>query len=281
MVNDNIMTKTFLTVCLLLVITTIVQAQKASQKRRQVGLSVGWQNFKVLDKHASPLAYGTNAIFPKVGLSYSRQTSRSDFEIAVSGSSGQLLPKHFGARTYKAKWSATDSFQYTISSPFYHADIKASYYRNISSLSTNHVQYWLGGIINESAYYGDAVANKPWIINMADLSPALKIDYAPAAKHSIGVKIDFAAIAFVTRATYAFFPKSNKDKNVPAYFKQGTRLTFPDKYHKGSVQLTYQYQVSHKFAVGTAYSMKWIHYSYPKALHAMDKNFDIKFLYTY
>src|SRR6478609_4368847 len=99
------MTKTILTVCLLLLLTAIVQAQKASLNKRQVGISVGWQNFKVLDKHASPLAYGTNTIFPKVGLSYSRQTSYSDFEIVVSGSSGQLLPKRYGARTYKAKWN--------------------------------------------------------------------------------------------------------------------------------------------------------------------------------
>lgn len=275
------MTKAILTVCLLLLITTMIQAQTAPFKKRQVGVSLGWQNFRVLDKHASPLAYGTNAIFPKVTLSYSRQTSRSDFAIEVAGSNGQLNPSRFGARTFKAQWSPTDSFQYTVSSLFYHADIKASYFRNLSSLSTSTVQYWVGGQFNESAYYGDAVANMPWIVNTADLSPVFKIAYAPTSKHTIGVRIDFAAIALVTRATYALFPKSNKDKNVPAYFKQGTRTAFPDKFHKGALQLTYQYQVSRKFAVGTGYSLKWMHYSDPKPLRALDKNFDIKFYYTY
>src|SRR3954470_17677482 len=104
------MNKTILTVCLLIGLIPLANAQKETDKKRQVGLSVGWQNFSVLDQHASPLAYSTNTLFPKVGLSYSSQTERSAYSIEVAGASGQLLPKRFGARTYKAKWSATDSF---------------------------------------------------------------------------------------------------------------------------------------------------------------------------
>ena len=275
------MNKTILTASLLLLITVVTQAQTTPFKKRTIGLSVGWQNFKMLDQHASPLAYGTNSIFPKIGISYSRQTNRSDFQLELSGTSGNLNPKNFGARKYKAKWNEKDSFQYNVGGAFYNANIKASYFRNLNSLSSDDLHYWVGGVLNESAYYSDAVANMPWVFNAADLSPAFKVAYTPSSQHSIGIQVDFAAIAVVTRAVYALFPKSNKDKNVPAYFKQGTKTAFPDKYRKASLQLTYQYQVSHKFAVGAGYSMKWMRYSTPKMLHATDKNFDIKFLYTY
>lgn len=270
-----------LTAGLLLLLTAVTHAQTTPYKRRAVSLSFGWQNFKMLDKHASPLAYGTNSIFPKIGFSYSRQTSRSDFQIEVSGASGQLLPKRFGNRTYKAKWSERDSFQYTVSSPFYNANIKASYFRNIRPFSTSHIKYWIGGVLNESAYYSDGVANFPWIINAADISPAFKVAYTPSFQHSVGIQVDFAAFAVVTRSIYALFPKTNKDKNAVSFFKQGTRIALPDKYRKANLQLTYQYQVSRKFAVGAAYGIKWMRYSNPKMLHAIDKNFDIKLSYTY
>lgn len=275
------MTKTFAMASLVLFMGATTQAQNTALKKRAVGLSVGWQNFKMLDKHTSPLAYGTNSIFPKVGFFYSHQTARSDFELEVSGAAGQLLPKKFGQRSYKTRFSDKDSFQYTISSPFYNANIKASYFRNISSFSTSHINYWVGGVLNESAYYGDAVANMPWMVNAADLSPAVKVAYTPSYKHSIGIQIDVAAIAVVTRSIYALFPKSNKDKNVPAFFKQGTKTALPDKYRKANLQLTYQYQVSRKFAVGAVYGLKWLRYSQPKMLHALDKNFNVKLSYTY
>src|SRR4051812_35783963 len=175
------MNKTILTVCFVIGLLPLTNAQKETFKKRQVGVSLGWQSFSVLDQHASPLVYSTNTLFPKVGLSYSRQTERSAYSIEVAGASGQLLPKRFGARTYKATWSARDSFQYNVASPFYNLDIKGSYFRNISSLPTSDVQYWVGGTVNEAAYYGDAVANMPWIVNAVDLSPAFKVDYAPAA----------------------------------------------------------------------------------------------------
>lgn len=275
------MNKTILTASLLLVLTAMAQAQMPAYKRRAVGLSLGWQNFKMLDRHASPLPYGTNSIFPKVGLSYSRKTNRSDFSIEVAGATGQLLPKRFGQRSYKTRFSDKDSFQYKISSPFYNANIKASYFRNITSLSTSEVKYWVGGVLNESAYYGDAVANFPWTINAADLSPAFKVTYTPSFQHSIGIQVDIAAFAVVTRSIYALFPKTNKDKNAVAFFKQGTKTAMPDKYRKANLQLTYQYQVARKFAVGAAYGMKWMRYNQPKMVHVLDKTLDVTFLYTY
>jgi len=275
------MNKIILALCLVLVSATATQAQKVPVPRRAIGLSLGWQNMKMLDQHASPLAYGTNSIFPRVGLSYSRQTGRSAYDIEVSGASGQINPARFGARQYKAKWSQTDSFQYTLSSPIYMTDIKVSYYRNLGSLSTGNQNYWVGGALEESAYLAPEMMNMPWLYNAVDLSPAVAVNYEPSFDHNIGIKVDFAAIALVSRATYGFFAKSNKDKNVKAFLKQGTRAVLPNKYRKGNLNLFYRYQVSRKFAMGSSYKLKWTHYSVPKPLRVLDKSLDFKFSYTY
>ncbi len=266
-------------VCLCFLATTIVNGQ--SKPRNTIGLSLGWQNFKLLDRHASPLVYGTNAVFPSVGLSYGHETNRSKYEIKVGGAKGNMNPLRYGARNYKTKWSATDSFQYQISSAFINANIEATYLRKLQSISTSEVQYWVGGKLTESAYYGDEVANFPWMLNVADLGPALQVDYSPFTTHQFGFRVDLAAVGALTRSVYSLFPKSSKDKNVPAYLKQGTRIASVGGFQRVNFQLGYHYQISQHFKAGAAYSLKWMHYSYPKSLRAVDKRFDVLIAYTY
>jgi hypothetical protein len=264
-----------------LTLTVVGAALAQTKPRNTVGLTLGWQNFRMVDQHASPLQYGTNSIFPRIGLTYAHQNNTSFYEIKLSGSKGNLNPARFGARNYVTKWSGTDSFQYQISSAFINANVEASYYRNMGSLSSSKTQYWVGAKLHESAYYGDEVANFPWVLNTLDLSPSFALDYRPAEQHQIGFKVDIAVVGLVTRAVYSLFPKSNKDKNVPAYLKQGTRLASIDKYQKVHFQVDYKYKVSKHVEVGAAYRLKWMHYSYPKSLKALDKHFDINFAYTY
>jgi hypothetical protein len=49
---------------------------------------------------------------------------------------------------------------------------------------------------------------------------------------------------------YSFFPKSNKDKNVVALFKQGTRVASINKYQKVNVVFDYKYFASNSIALG-------------------------------
>lgn len=258
-----------------------VAAYSQGKPKNQVGLSLGWQNFRFSDNHSSPLTYGTNSLFPKVGLYYQKQTARSLFKVHVRGSNGSIHPTRFGERTYKSKLSNTDSFQYRVSSEFIHADIEASYFRKIPSLSTGKFTYMVGGTVNESAYYADKVANTPWLLNAVDIAPGFQLNYLPESKHNFSVKVDLSVLGILTRPVYALFPKSDKDKNVPAYFKQGTRLASLSRFQKVNFQAGYQFQLSNSFAAGVEYRLKWMHYSLPKHIRTIDKSFEVKIAYTY
>jgi hypothetical protein len=249
--------------------------------RNEVGLSISWQNFQFLDKHSSPLKYGTNSLFPKVGLYYHKETSRSVFNVHVRGSLGNIYPTRFGARTYQSKLNNTDSFQYQVSSQLIHADIEASYFKKINPLSNDKLTYLVGGTINETAYYADKVANTPWLLNVVDIAPSFQLNYLPQIKHSLSMKLDLFVLGVITRPIYALFPKSSKDKNVPAYFKQGTSLASLNRFQKVAFQFGYQYQLTNKFAVGVEYRLKWMHYSLPKSIRTIDKSFEVKLAYTY
>jgi hypothetical protein len=258
-----------------------LQGSAQTKPRNSIGLTVGWQNFTVLDKHVSPLRYSTNSLFPKLGLFYNKETNRSILDVQVSASKGTIHPSRFGERRYKAVWSAKDSFQYSLGSKFIHANIEASYLRNVSSLSTDKFNYWVGGTLKEAAYYGDEVASSDWLLNVADLAPSFQIGYLPLNNHKLTIRVDLSVLGVITRPIYALFPKSNKDKNLPSYFKQGTQLASLDKFQKVNFQVGYQYQVGRHFAAGVLYRLKWLHYSLPADVRAVDKQFDIKLSYTY
>lgn len=252
-----------------------------SKPKNEVGLTISWQNFQFSDKHSSPLKYGTNSLFPKVGLFYNKETNASVFHVHLKGALGNIYPSRFGARTYQSNVNGVDSFQYQVSSKFIHADVEAGYFRKIKPLSNDQFTYLVGGTINETAYYADKVANTPWLLNVVDLAPGFRMNYLPQAKHSLSLKLDLSVFGLITRPIYALFPKSNKDKNVPAYFKQGTRSGSLNKFQKIAFQVSYQYQVTKKFAAGAEYRLKWMHYSLPKPIRTVDKSFEVKLAYTY
>ena len=179
-----------------------------------------------------------------------------------------------------ARWSDKDSFQYQISSLFIHANLEATYLRKLNPNSGSDIGYWLGGTLNDQAYYADEVANFPWLMNLADLGPTFKMDYQGVSRHSFSLKIDIAAVALLSRSVYALFPKSNKDKNVNAFLKQGTRLTSVHQYQKVNVEFNYSYHLSNRIALGGTYGFRWMKYNYPKSLRAVDSRFNVNVDYS-
>ena len=272
------MIKIFSTIACLLMLYA-VHAQISRPKRNSLGISAGWQQMKFFDQHASPLIYKATAS-PRLGVFYNHQSDRSIFNIKVSGGVGTANPERFGARDYQIKWSDTSGFRYQVASQFINANIQTTYLRRLSPLNSKF-STWVGGTINESAYYADEVANFNWFTNAVDFSPALQLNYAVNNKHNLGVKIDFASIGVLTRMVYSFFPKSNKDKNVVALFKQGTRVASVNKYQKVNVVFDYKYFASNSIALGADYQVKWFRYTYPKTIKAIDNSFNLNMEYLF
>lgn len=250
-----------------------------AQSRNSLGISAGWQQLKFFDEHASPLVYKASTR-PLAGLNYTHSSARSYFTIKASSGAGTANPARFGSRDYMAKWNEKDSFQYRISSLFAHAQLEATYLKKLNPSSGGTWGYWLGGTLNEQAYYADEVANMPWLVNTAEFSPAFKMDHRPGSTHLFSVKIDLAGIALLSRNVYGLFAKSNKENNVVAYLKKGSRFTSVHQYQKINVELNYTAQVSHRILLGATYGLKWLHYSYPKPLRAIDSRFYVNLNYS-
>lgn len=257
----------------------VLLACAQAQTRNSLGVSAGWQQLKFFDEHASPLLYKASTR-PLAGLNYTHSGARSYFSLKALGGVGTANPERFGSRDYMIRWSEKDSFQYQISSMFAHAQLEATYLKRLNPSSGGALGYWLGGTINEQAYYADEVANMPWLVSAAEFSPTFRMDYQPGSAHLFSVKIDLAGIALLSRNVYGLFAKSNRENNVVAHLKQGSRLTSVHQYQKINVELNYTAQVSHRISMGATYGLKWLRYSYPKPLRAIDKRFYINLNYT-
>ena len=273
------MQKVYSLIFLLLFAFKISYSQFNKANQNSLGLSIGIQNLKFNDQLASPLIYKAKS-FPLVGLNYTRQNANTYMRYKISVGQGKASPDKFGARQYKTKWSDKDSFQYTVSSVFINANIEGTFLKRISLANSGNFAYWLGGTINEQAYYADQVANFNWLINSATIAPTARVDYNYNPNQSISLKVDFAALSLVTRTIYGLFAKSNVDKNVPAYFKQGTHLQTVDKFQHINIEVEYKYYASKRVIIGGSYIARWFHSSYPMDVNGIDSRFNVNFDYS-
>ena len=247
----------------------------AQSYRNSIGLSVGTFRLRTLDQQASPLRYG-GTIQPLYGLSYRHHTDRSRFNMRLAGGLGTMNPDRFGARTYTTKFGDGTPFSYQISSELYHVHLEADYLRRVGSAEPGRFNTWVGGSLQESAWYADEVGNMPWMVNTATLSPVVQTDYAFASNHSLTLRVDMAVVGLITRAIWSNFPKSTSDNNVLAYFKQGIHSATVGKLGNVNVQFGYNYRVSPRLSVGATYRGRYLSYPDPRPIRALSSSLSLE-----
>jgi hypothetical protein len=261
----NLLTKTALGLAVLAIADSTATAQSF---RNSIGLSVGTFQLRFLDQQASPLRYG-GRVYPLYGFSYRHHTDQSQFNLRLAGGMGTMNPDRFGPRTYTTKFGDGTPFSYQIASELYHVSLEADYLRRVGPAEPGRLSTWVGGSLQQSAWYADEVANMPWMVNTATLSPVVQTGYALATNHSLTLRVDMAVVGLITRAIWANFPKSTSDNNVAAYFKQGTRRATVGKLGNVNVQLGYNYRVSPRLSVGATYRGRYLSYPDPRPVRAL------------
>lgn len=247
----------------------------AQQYRNKVGISVGTVTLRTLDRQASPLRY-KGVIQPLFGLRYGHESDRSRFNLRLSGGTGTMNPERFGARSYSTPFPDGKTFTYQISSVMYHANLEADYLRRVNSGDNSQGSLWVGGAIQEAAWYADEVANFPWIVNTATVAPVVQYDYRLQPRHTFTIRVDMAVFGLVTRAIYANFPKSTHDTNVKALFKQGTKTASIANMGNVNLQVGYGFRVSPRISLGATYRARYFNYPSPRPIRAVSNSISLE-----
>ncbi|WP_420151048.1 hypothetical protein [Spirosoma sp.] len=239
-----------------------------------IGLSLGTFRLQSLDQQASVLQYAGN-VLPLVGLTYRHLSENSRVNLRLTGGAGTINPTRFGARTYTTPIGKDKTYSYQISSTMYVFDLEADYLRRVGSAELGKFNTWVGGSVRESAWYADEVGNFPWIVNTATLAPVVQTDYAFQPNHNLTLRIDMAVLGLISRAIWSNFPKSTKDTNVGAYFKQGTQLATVAKLVQANVQFGYSYRISPRMSLGATYRARYLSYPGPRPVRAVSSSISL------
>lgn len=172
----NLLVKIFL--CLA-VLATAGPTATAQSYRNSIGLSVGTFRLRTFDQQASPLRYA-GTVYPLYGFSYRHHTDRSQFNLRLAGGAGTMNPDCFDPRTYTTQFGDGTPFSYQIASELYHVSFEADYLRRIGAAEPGRLNTWVGGSVGESFLYADEVANFPWVVNTATVSPVVHRRDLPA-----------------------------------------------------------------------------------------------------
>ncbi|WP_460667178.1 hypothetical protein [Larkinella knui] len=247
----------------------------AQHDRNTIGVSVGTFSLRMLDQQASPLRY-KGAIQPVFGLRYGHESDRSRLNIRLSGGAGTLNPERFGPRSYSTSFPDGKPFTYEIASVFYYVGLEADYLRRVNSVENTNSALWVGGAVQESIWYADEVANFPWVVNTATVSPVIQYDYHFQPRHSLTLRVDMAVLGLITRAIYANFPKSTQDENVKAFFKQGTQAATANRLGSVNLQVGYGFRVSPRISFGATYRARYLSYPSPRPIRAVSNTISLE-----
>lgn len=248
------------------------------QRFSSIGLSVEAQNFSFLDKHASPLLYKTG-IAPVIGCSYQHQGRSSFFSVGVAASIGKAEPSRFGSRYYASAPGDADADSFNLSSLFVSARLSILYLRKLVTAGSGKCTVWLGGQLQESAEYADAVADYPWLLNDISISPAIKTQYQLNRKNFLEFSFRVSALSLLSREIYALFPKSSSQNNVESFFRQGTILCSVNQFQRVQLHAGYHLAVSKRMLLEGSYGLQWLHYSEPKPVSALDIRYGLTLQY--
>jgi hypothetical protein len=236
---------------------------KAQEKEKEISLAYGPYAQTTLDQQASPLLYKTHNA-NTAAFTYTRRTGKSRFGLKVNPAWGSYAPARFKSRVF-----GDDEHIYAITPTLYSLNLKVNYLRKLKTPGTaENLQFFIGSEISNSLLISDQIANTYWGNNILGLQVATQVEWRPAVSHKITGLLSVPALAVVSRANYANFPKSTNGSNFREFFRQGSELITVSKLQQVNLEAKYSFRLTRRFEIGGYYQFSWFHYPDPRPVYS-------------
>lgn len=240
------------------------------QNNKTFSLSLGVQNFTMLDQHASPVIYQLNTPIAKLGYQHQNPKRMLTFDLyfglgqlKASDNNLPILDSDLGLSTTAAGFDV--------------------YYRRSLSSNTDNWQHSLGASFQYDFMIDfEAVGDFPWAMSQA----AFEINYSRAylfengnrLKAMIGVPV----FGIWTRLPYYSIPRTQgKVPGVGSYFAEGTKLATWNNFQRIDLSLAYQFQLNEKWQLQAGYQFAWFHYALPDDIFAYQQQLNLQLGYSF
>ncbi len=224
-------------------------------------IEVGYQNFRMLDKNASPLIYVSNN--GCLDFRFQKRTSQKIWSIGTSLSVGNNQSKRFGQRRavvdgHTSITGDADSSVYVINPAisFVEAGLAYSYFWK---LNTNKLNVFIGGQVKENFYYSGLGADT-WFFNQLSILPVCRLIIFDEQKSKIETEIAVPVFSYLVRQPYTLDPSLPVDSYFWAYLKTGSHVSSLNDLQKINFRLNYFHQISERKTVGLSYKFMWMNY---------------------
>lgn len=281
--NIHIFFKNFVTLIILhLLISAILEAGDSAYVNKSMVYSIGYSNFRILDRQASPLIYSSASIPVEIG--FQKYTDKSIFSINLILVPGLMHTKRFKTREviYSEMDNDGNESDVTVNLknlPIGLFEINSEYFVKTGSYFNKKILWYTGGQLQEYMVYSISLA--PLYFNQLSLNPKTYIQYRVNDKSLFSSTLSFLLFSLITRMPYSRDPYTDKGSYFISFFEQGTEFETLNHYQRLDFTLTAQTRLSKHWWGGLAYQFCWYHHSEKMGLKAYSNSIQIQFTRTF
>lgn len=212
----------------------------------------GVQHLRMLDRHASPLAYQTTGT--NLGLHFRKEKNNRLLSMRGSFMISQLEPVDASLFRYNFNGEKnTISAALAISHLWKHQRIPS---------------FWWGATLNYNAFVDfEGVANFPWATLYGDVGLRARRDFLVGEKITLQVDAGLPLVGVVTRQPYNFIPRVEEEEpGVPSLLKLGTKVATWNSYQRFDFGLAGKLELGRRWTLRPEYRFHWARYTTPDVL---------------
>ncbi len=270
----------------LLVCCTILNAMAQDQLTTnpttyEIGVSLGLNQWQILDRNTSPLAY--RALQTDVGLHFKYFQNHSMMRIGFRGALGHVRPANIPDRDVYFQEKDENGEQKTVAVPAngnllsFRMDIGYQYILNPNDLQN---RFGLGLTISDELYNPSGFT-RPGLMNIASLNPSMYYEHEFSPAHRVHVNASAPIFAFVTRMPYDNTVSLPGKSPIAGLFSKGTNFSSWANYQAFELGLGYKGRISDNINAGIDYVYQWKSIAQPKPLKMQNNLLLASFLYEF
>ena len=249
-------------------------------RRNALGLRLGFNRLNLLDRNSSALIYRGN--IPMVGIEYQTYGENGYFIANLQAGNGSFFTKNHPGRTIYFMSQDVHGHVDTVAVPVRGSStlsrLELGYLRKLNPGSDLEVA--AGGMFSDEFYYQQGFVT-PGLMNVAAISPALRMSWMNDSRYFVSVGISVPLVAAVSRSAWHNSVSQPGGSKAGGFFKQGTRVEDYSGHRQVRFTASVHRKLGNRWLAGLNYDLRTLKNSSPRELRATQHELSMSMQYVY
>ena len=259
-----------------------LKANDSTVVYRSMVYSLGYSNFRIIDRQATPLIYSAASVPVQIG--FQRYTDKRMFSTNLVLTPGLMHTKRFKTREVIYGETDNNGNQNDITIrlhylPIGQFEINTEYLVKTGAFLDNKIRWYTGGQIQEFMVYSISLA--PFASNQLSLNPKTYVQCRLNDKYLFSSSFSFSLFSLISRFPYSRDPLSEKHGYVISLFEKGTEVETINHFQRFDYTFNAQIRLSSRWSTVLSYQFYWYHDSEKMGLKAYNNGIQIQFVRSF